>query len=71
MSYISPMRSFYYYVRMAKAQRLYAKSDIARVEAQKVRTSLRMDVVELSKSAKLYMENQARLQEHHQSSKAP
>ena len=58
---INATSSINHYVNQGKAVRLYAQCKIARVEAQKINTTLRIDVVEISKNARLYMENQARL----------
>lgn len=55
-----------YYTHKGKVDKVYSLRIIAEIEAEKVDLenhlkSARIDVVELSKSARLYMENQSRM----------
>ena len=55
-----------YYITKGKVERCYAFRALAEKDAERIEKSIeyqvnRIDVVEISKSARLYMENQARL----------
>lgn len=55
-----------YYTHKGKVDKVYSLRIIAELEAEKVdqtnyMKSARIDVVEISKSARLYLENQARI----------
>ena len=55
-----------YYTHKGKVEKVYSLRIVAEMEAEKADLSnhlktARIDVVELSKSARLYMENQARM----------
>lgn len=57
-----------YYTNKGRVEKCYSMRLLAEIDAEKVEKSshlktARIDVVEISKSARLYMENQARLLE--------